>query len=55
MRPGFPGLQKFTVCVLDAAQLQGGLSMSVFDVLQERGFIKQMSHEEEIKELLDTF
>lgn len=27
--------------------------MSVFDVLQERGFIKQMSHEEEIKELLE--
>ena len=26
--------------------------MSVFDVLQERGFIKQLSHEEEIKELL---
>lgn len=26
--------------------------MSVFEVLQERGFIKQMSHEEEIKELL---
>lgn len=26
--------------------------MSVFDVLQERGFIKQMSHEEEIKDLL---
>lgn len=26
--------------------------MSVFDVLQERGFIKQMSHENEIKELL---
>ena len=25
--------------------------MSVFDVLQERGFIKQMSHETEIKEL----
>ena len=28
--------------------------MSVFDVLQERGFIKQMSHETEIKELLDN-
>lgn len=27
--------------------------MSVFDVLQERGFIKQLSHEEEIKELLE--
>ncbi len=27
--------------------------MSVFDVLQERGFIKQMSHEAEIKELLE--
>ncbi len=27
--------------------------MSVFNVLQERGFIKQMSHEEEIKELLE--
>lgn len=27
--------------------------MSVFDVLQERGFIKQMSHENEIKELLE--
>ncbi|MCI7675770.1 MAG: tyrosine--tRNA ligase [Phascolarctobacterium sp.] len=27
--------------------------MSVFDVLQERGFIKQMSHETEIKELLE--
>lgn len=26
--------------------------MSVFDVLQERGFIKQLSHENEIKELL---
>ncbi len=26
--------------------------MSVFDVLQERGFIKQMSHEAEIRELL---
>lgn len=26
--------------------------MSVYDVLMERGFIKQMSHEEEIKELL---
>ena len=24
--------------------------MSVFDVLQERGFLKQMSHEEEIRE-----
>lgn len=28
--------------------------MSVFDVLSERGFIKQMSHENEIKELLET-
>ena len=27
--------------------------MSVFDVLQERGFLKQMSHEEEIRELLE--
>ena len=27
--------------------------MSVFDVLMERGFIKQMSHENEIKELLE--
>ena len=27
--------------------------MSVFDVLQERGFLKQLSHEEEIKELLE--
>ena len=27
--------------------------MSVFDVLKERGFIKQMSHETEIKELLE--
>ena len=27
--------------------------MSVFDVLMERGFIKQMSHEDEIKELLE--
>jgi tyrosyl-tRNA synthetase len=27
--------------------------MSVFDVLKERGFIAQMSHEEEIKELLE--
>lgn len=27
--------------------------MSVFDTLQERGFIKQMSHEAEIKELLE--
>ena len=27
--------------------------MSVFDVLQERGFIRQLSHEEEIKELLE--
>lgn len=27
--------------------------MSVFDVLQERGFVKQMSHENEIKELLE--
>ncbi len=27
--------------------------MSVLDVLQERGFIKQMSHEDEIKELLE--
>lgn len=27
--------------------------MSVFDTLQERGFIKQMSHENEIKELLE--
>ena len=27
--------------------------MSVFDVLQERGFIKQMSHVAEFKELLD--
>ncbi len=27
--------------------------MSVYDVLMERGFIKQMSHEEEIKELLE--
>ena len=27
--------------------------MSVFDVLQERGFIKQLAHEEEIKELLE--
>ena len=27
--------------------------MSVFDVLQERGFIKQMSHDNEIKELLE--
>ena len=27
--------------------------MSVFDVLKERGFIKQLSHEEEIKELLE--
>lgn len=26
--------------------------MSVYDVLQERGFLKQLSHEEEIKELL---
>ena len=26
--------------------------MSVYDILMERGFIKQMSHEEEIKELL---
>ena len=25
--------------------------MSVYDVLMERGFIKQMSHEDEIKEL----
>ena len=25
--------------------------MSVFDVLKERGFIKQLSHEEEIQEL----
>ena len=28
--------------------------MSVFDILQERGFIKQMSHENEIKELLEN-
>ena len=28
--------------------------MSVYDVLMERGFIKQMSHEDEIKELLAT-
>lgn len=28
--------------------------MSVFDTLQERGFIKQMSHENEIKELLEN-
>lgn len=28
--------------------------MSVLDVLQERGFIKQMSHEDEIKELLEN-
>lgn len=27
--------------------------MSVFDVLKERGFVKQMSHETEIKELLE--
>ena len=27
--------------------------MSVYDVLQERGFLKQLSHEEEIKELLE--
>lgn len=27
--------------------------MSVLDVLQERGFVKQMSHEEEIRELLE--
>ena len=27
--------------------------MSVFDVLQERGFIAQVSHEEEIRELLE--
>ena len=27
--------------------------MSVFDVLQERGFVKQMSHEAEIRELLE--
>lgn len=27
--------------------------MSVYDVLMERGFIKQMSHEDEIKELLE--
>ena len=27
--------------------------MSAFDVLKERGFLKQMSHEEEIKELLE--
>ena len=27
--------------------------MSVYDLLQERGFLKQLSHEEEIKELLD--
>ena len=28
--------------------------MSVYDVLQERGFLKQLSHEEEIKELLEN-
>ena len=28
--------------------------MSVFDVLKERGFIAQLSHEDEIKELLET-
>ena len=27
--------------------------MSVYDVLMERGFIKQMSHEDEIKELIE--
>ena len=27
--------------------------MSVYDVLQERGFLKQLSHEEQIKELLE--
>ena len=27
--------------------------MSVFDVLQERGFIAQVSHEEEIREMLE--
>ena len=27
--------------------------MSVYDLLQERGFLKQLSHEEEIKELLE--
>ena len=27
--------------------------MSVYDVLAERGFLKQVSHEEEIRELLD--
>ena len=27
--------------------------MTVYDVLQERGFLKQLSHEEEIKELLE--
>ena len=26
--------------------------MSVYDVLKERGFLKQLSHEDEIKELL---
>ena len=28
--------------------------MSVFDVLQERGFIKQVVHEEELKKILST-
>lgn len=27
--------------------------MSVYDVLKERGFLKQLSHEDEIKELLE--
>ena len=27
--------------------------MSVYDVLAERGFLKQVSHEEEIRELLE--
>ena len=27
--------------------------MSVFDVLQERGFIAQVSHEDEIREMLE--
>ena len=29
--------------------------MSVYDLLQERGFLKQLSHEEEIKELDEFF
>ena len=27
--------------------------MSVYDVLKERGFLKQLSHEDQIKELLE--